>query len=362
MSATDVYDAVLRGDCFVPAGVKKQYEKEIIEPVRRLAPGAIVVDASSVCEFVHVGTNKGSFGPEDFPSVVPPFPLLWLETKAPARSVTPDGSHDWDRRWHGAQWGALFRTDDMNELDEDDRRTTLETILKWWSAQNIQPSSDIPDEYQQAISYHSFNNRYDLDQIRWTIRADIFVRFGGKPVPSGPLIQMWLFVNRDGKIARDLDTGEPAMWNALPGIEQSTYEIVEIINNINGMFHAWFDPLLLTISFMNCRNVTRTETYPKRHDVREAKRRGLPLPTKYYTLQIEPLRKTLAGEGDMKSNGFKKALHICRGHFSHYTEEKPLFGKYSGQFWVPAHVRGSAESGKVVKDYAVKSPRSDTAA
>ena len=45
--------------------------------------------------------------------------------------------------------------------------------------------------------------------------------------------------------------------------------------------------------------------------------------------------------------------HYCRGHFATYTEEKPLFGKYSGKFWIPAHVRGSVKNGAVVKDYCV---------
>lgn len=362
MSATEVYDAVLRKEVFVPEGVSDKYLEEIIRPVWRRLPDAVVVDASNVCEFVHVGTSKGSFGPEDFPSVVPPFPLLWIETKAPPVSVVDDVAYPWDNKWHGAQWGALFQTDDLNELDDDKRVDTLNVILDWWRSQPIQDIETVPDAMRADMTYHDFNNHYDIEQIRWTVRADIFVRFGGRHLPKGPLLQMWLLVNRDGSITKDIDTGSPAMWNALPGIENANPDIADFINRANGMFHAWFDPLLLTISFMNCRNVTRTETYPKRHDVREAKRRGVPLPTKYYTLQIEPMRNALSGEGGMKANGFKKALHICRGHFSHYSEDKPLFGKYSGQFWIPSHVRGSAESGKVVKDYSVKAPRSDTAA
>jgi hypothetical protein len=50
----------------------------------------------------------------------------------------------------------------------------------------------------------------------------------------------------------------------------------------------------------------------------------------------------------------KKALHIARGHFAHYTEDRPLFGKYTGTFWRPAHVRGSADFGTVKSTYKVK--------
>lgn len=48
---------------------------------------------------------------------------------------------------------------------------------------------------------------------------------------------------------------------------------------------------------------------------------------------------------------------FCRGHFSTYTEDRPLFGKVSGTFWVPSHVRGSAKQGVVVSDYNVKAPK-----
>jgi hypothetical protein len=59
-------------------------------------------------------------------------------------------------------------------------------------------------------------------------------------------------------------------------------------------------------------------------------------------------------EGRVETEGLKRALHICRGHFSHYSEEKPLFGRIAGTFWVPAHVRGSAKEGVIVSDYNVK--------
>jgi hypothetical protein len=53
--------------------------------------------------------------------------------------------------------------------------------------------------------------------------------------------------------------------------------------------------------------------------------------------------------------GLKRALHICRGHFAHY-EDKGLFGKYKGRFWIPQHVRGSIETGAALKDYQVNAP------
>jgi len=44
-------------------------------------------------------------------------------------------------------------------------------------------------------------------------------------------------------------------------------------------------------------------------------------------------------------------LHTVMGHFATYTEEKPLFGKYSGTFYIPGHLRGKKAEGEIEKLY-----------
>src|SRR6266567_1480451 len=73
----------------------------------------------------------------------------------------------------------------------------------------------------------------------------------------------------------------------------------------------------------------------------------------FHTIDIEPSKQVLRTEGHISENGLARALHICRGHFAHYTAEKPLFGKYTGTFYRPMHIRGTAEQGISVKDYRV---------
>jgi hypothetical protein len=48
-----------------------------------------------------------------------------------------------------------------------------------------------------------------------------------------------------------------------------------------------------------------------------------------------------------------RGLHIVRGHFSTYTEDAPLFGRITGTFWIPAHVRGTASEGLISSEYRV---------
>lgn len=110
---------------------------------------------------------------------------------------------------------------------------------------------------------------------------------------------------------------------------------------------------LFAIQFMNCKNVSLQENTPS-DKFRKArfKRHGVE-PVKYHTIHLDPFG-AVKHTGESTGNGFKKSLHICRGHFSTYTEEKPLFGKYSGTYWIPAHVRGDKELGVVKSRYDFK--------
>lgn len=71
------------------------------------------------------------------------------------------------------------------------------------------------------------------------------------------------------------------------------------------------------------------------------------------------MKAVLRTEGGIEQNGLKKALHICRGHFATYTDEKPLFGHFTGTVWKPSHVRGNVTEGIVSKDYRVHAPKPD---
>lgn len=117
------------------------------------------------------------------------------------------------------------------------------------------------------------------------------------------------------------------------------------------------DPILMAFGLAHCKNVRVEETTePAPKCVR---REGFPdAKVTYRTLAIggpaKSARKRL--EEDAEEASIQRALHICRGHFAEYGPEAPLFGKHTGQFWVPQHVRGTEKAGRVVKDYEVKKP------
>ena len=125
-----------------------------------------------------------------------------------------------------------------------------------------------------------------------------------------------------------------------------SFDLVEVAKRIS----------LFAIAFANCQNVQIVEDsglYPSRQARRAAERRGEPKPPRFYTLRINPNAMRKQAESSGAASGRELSLHIVRGHFATYTEERPLFGKYSGTFWVPSHVRGSQDAGIVGKDYSI---------
>ncbi len=117
-------------------------------------------------------------------------------------------------------------------------------------------------------------------------------------------------------------------------------------------------PFFQAIAFMHCKNV-RIETEKPDLGISKKwkKKTGKPL-AKWNTLTIDPLRDTLSRDRRGTNNALSTpaSLHIARGHFAEYGEEfgkGKLFGKYSGRYWIPQHVRGNKDQGTIGHDYVI---------
>lgn len=137
--------------------------------------------------------------------------------------------------------------------------------------------------------------------------------------------------------------------------------IVGFGDGING--HMALNALYLVIhalQLLNCRNVELVDYEPD-HNVDQSYERhfGKPM-TKYKTLRIKSIGKRYESDTQQKAYQGLMPLHLRRGHFAHYSDDAPLFGKYTGTFWRPATVVGEEKRGVVVKDYKVIAPESET--
>lgn len=264
---------------------------------------APVFQVQNVADYIYAqcGQDVWVLG-RDFPYLMPPFPACWMETGRPPCLNNNGAKNPYPDR--PLRWGALLRCIGIPEyVESDEARWMLRMDLIY-----------LVDKQDPAL-YTGGGIAFSLDH---------------QGVPVG--------------VPYALCLGQPEM-------------------KADGMtdFDAWSSdviarcyPFMLALSFLNCKNVTTTiQEMPKKVQVSRQRKSRLPL-AKYYTLNIEPMKRVLRAEGRSEEVGLRRALHICRGHFASYSEDKPLFGKVSGRFWVSAHVRGSKDAGEINKDYKIK--------
>lgn len=106
-----------------------------------------------------------------------------------------------------------------------------------------------------------------------------------------------------------------------------------------------------TLLLLNCRNIGTIKIKPDIPlNTKRLKSKKQPLFT-YHVLTIKEENK----QESVKSigSGLHNRIHFCRGHFKQFTEEAPLFGKYTGLYWWQPHLRGQNVDGFVAKDYKV---------
>lgn len=113
---------------------------------------------------------------------------------------------------------------------------------------------------------------------------------------------------------------------------------------------------LLAFSLINCQNISLEDAIPSNDEKMAYEGRFNTPVTKYKVLRVNPVGKRHDREDKPQQQFDIMPLHIRRGNFAHYTDDAPLFGKYTGTFWRPATAVGNAKNGVVVKDYKLGEP------
>lgn len=270
---------------------------------RSLVPSATAIIVDNVADFFWAGTDQEIWDlEEDFPCVAPPLPFFWAEYRMPKSGVSSaTGAFDLTSTGIDAV-GALI--------------------------------AGAPGESGEG---------WDLiGEIVVKAHRTIFFGMGG----------FRLAVDGTGRPTPRLGDGFSMMITRY----DDTLDGIDGRKNLQYILRTLLDPILLAICFLHCKNVILhaadvppklARAYARRH------KRDL---VSFHTIEIGPLRAVLASEGSQETVGLKRALHICRGHFATYSEERPLFGRIAGTIWVPAHVRGSRSEGLALKDYKVNRP------
>ena len=126
-------------------------------------------------------------------------------------------------------------------------------------------------------------------------------------------------------------------------------DLIDYIVNKESVVRAYIGQILL---MLNCKNIGTVDIEPpQKLNKKRIKNNKQPLFT-YKNLIIKPLKEKKNSNNDSQ-NLWDNRIHMCRGHFKHYTKEKPLFGKIDGMIWWQPQARGNKKKGIIVKDYKI---------
>lgn len=302
---------------------------ENAEPAMRSVLNQVMVSPririDQVVEYFYAGTDKEMWERNrDFPFLIPPFDRVWLESSQPSRIVS---------EIHGVvNWTGPSRM----AVHISRHNTPTNGAFNVAGALGGSLSLSGPPGTKHALFITLYAEYGSVFTTEAALHVPMFLDEFGAP----------LFFWDDAGRMRETFIVPPAILDMLNerGIDRDGYA---------QEMNRFLDPFLLALSFLNCRNAVVSEMRVARHERRRQEKAGT-ASAKHYVLTIDALKRVVSARVAEAGESVQKALHICRGHFATYSDDHPLFGKHTGKFWRPAHIRGHAESGVVTKDYSLQ--------
>jgi hypothetical protein len=294
----------------------------------------------------------------DFPAVIPPFPVTWMEYKVPKWISDGDigDSEDVTSVNRNADTiGYLIRAEPSPENDG--------WIVTWesWFMLNARY-----ERRQRSL----LGNRLYLDESNGTL-VPWWKLFGPEEMPwEGSLWRSWKMTakcNRQGELIKDSilyfhhdedDEDGEGYEETEATIEQKRQGTDEYGQPVEEYwtkgYDIWsiFHPVLFATSLMHAKNVHLVDNPLPPAVAKRRRREGKPVVT-FKTLAIDSMRKLTANTTEGGDTSAKRAMHIVRGHFKDYRNSGGLFGKHQGLYWWDMHVAGDDKFGKVIKDYKI---------
>lgn len=131
--------------------------------------------------------------------------------------------------------------------------------------------------------------------------------------------------------------------------EYTEFEKTEIIKD----FQQELSALNAVLMLLSCQNISYETIEPPAKLNKKRRKKGKEEMVKYHVLNLHPLSSKTISKSGVQTEETKR-VHLCRGHFKTFTEDKPLFGRFTGRYWWQPQVRGDKEKGIVNKDYKVE--------
>lgn len=347
--------------------ISRMRQDDLIDEVMDKAfMGAEVISSTNVTQYYFAGTDQEFWHlDKHFPNLAPLFDSFWIETKAPTHITSKVygqkpwtflNSHHYSRP---ERWGAWFLNSKLPDTPEF-QRESAEIFAR---AQLSNPLCSPKDYWLYCIML--FTQTGDDIESCFPVWSFVFLidkatgELMRNPVSHMPDPFPWIS-DPMGAFRREIIRLEEEQ---VPNIELKLESGKMVSLSPREVFEmeaiSLLKPLMLAISFMHCKNVERVPNYPSVKVNKRRVARNLPPFNKFYTLEIEPMKKIIqqavaSYRGLKGASGIEMALHSVKGHFKTYTPAKPLLGHAVGTWFWAGITRGSKKRGAVKKEYEVK--------
>lgn len=202
---------------------------------------------------------------------------------------------------------------------------------------------------KKEMSIYYDVNEYDIPENSESCIAFCCVTAGNKNRPSVMgSVTVWLDANNYPLSPRKLSYRK----SFLDGFLRAGMSQEQAGDCMDGIAFKFADLLQI----LSCKNVSliQSNLEPRTSMIAAKRHGGKSDDYRYHTLIIRPA----GSKGDSPTINFGiMPHHVCRGHFAEYGEEFGkglLFGRLSGRFYIPPHLKGDKKNGVVEKDYEIK--------
>lgn len=316
------------------------------------------------------------------PNLAPPFNTFWMEYKTKSWPFTEAYASQLTRSPYvrdaafsfpflkDASIGACFRVGS----DPDENASVLMNALQKLQAAGSDTNM-IPAAAPERIDANHFFETV-VPATKWVLQVYLYVeanwdKLTREPSVVGPIVASIIPIDSEGRPIksrwREAALGQSGSKVTLPERMLDTDLCVMFMGepveaNLPMESRAAFSHCIMehmgvcqmALGLINCRNIHTVDVVPppklaKKHKKKRKTNHDLVV---YKVLQIGPTSAP-AAENKPTKTGDQLRMHIARGHYKTYTEDKPLFGRYTGTFWWEAQFRGNKKKGLVNKNYQV---------
>lgn len=276
---------------------------------------------------------------EDFPCVLPPAPVSWIEYELPSiiRSTEKELARP------ARHVAVLVMT---LEVPEADQKTMLVEDRLIEIYKHFLRKSRIT--YGTSVQT---DNR--PDRIRDTLAQQLRCKWvsiwqlWAEPLNHRalvPFVSYAYYLDQNGQLLPDLGLAHV--------LNQAGKSVP-----VEHLDHCFADilPSLFGLSLTHCKNVELVERTVPPAIVKARKAKEIP-ELRFKQLLIKPTnsKRFIDKNKPMSNQQGMLPLHFVRAHFKTYTAERPLMGRHTGTYFWHQTARGNHKYGEVVKEYKIR--------